>query len=470
MKKRALAWTAVGVMLVAVLWVAWKPSSSRSTAPDPMALKPPVATVRFADASRLEIFGLSEGEWVDGILSKPAGGWNSSSGMETSAFGDERDFLTMERFRLKEKLAGVRYLPGEGRLVMSLRLLDASGGPVSPEKLTPSDLKIRLWDGAGELINGSGPFGADDDPDGRGVVSFSGWPRGEKELVFRAQRAGQPAVEFWMPNPAAGLAPVVWTPTPLPQTRSGDYWKMSFSKAWEATVPGKGRCVVGEIDFHSDLWENGRFSPIRGWTDAVQGARGTYSGRSNRLYHSGKLVFGHPMPPDEDQFKFLYRIRYSESYPYPRAGVSFCHTGGVVSPDGKRIERGSMAKKLGLESFTLGPIVAKEEPLYRGSHQFAVSFEGTWESVAERSAAEAAWGIWKDWTPVVFLNGEDRSLGAVQFKGSGLSSEVGAASFQWSGIWVGELKPGDKVEIGVMPRRPDEVLEFVVDRTALSPE
>ena len=244
---------------------------------------------------------------------------------------------------------------------------------------------------------------------------------------------------------------------------------MSFSRAWEATVPGKGKCLVGEFEFHSDLWENGGFSPVLGWVDSVVGARGTRTKRNLHFNHSGVFKFGYPMPPDEDQFKFLYRIRYNEAYPHPRAGVSFCFTGGEVSADGKSIEAGSMAKMLGLESFELGPIEAAKDSFYPGSHQFAVSFKGTWKSAAEQTAAEAAWGIWKDWTPVVFLNGEDRSSGAVGFKGSGVSSPVGTGDdFRWSGMWVGELTPGTKVEIGVMPRRPDEVLEFVVDRSMLS--
>jgi len=464
MKKRALAWAAVGVVLLAGLVVAWK----ASTGPDPMALKPPLATVGFGDATMLEILGLGESEWVDGILSAPPGGWrvSSSSGSETSSFGDEKDFLQIERFTLNEQLGGIRYIPGAGRLVMSLRLLDGAGAAVSVEKMKPGELKIRLSDGAGEWLDGSGPFGSGDDPECRGVVSFAGWPRSGKELVFQARRPGQPMVEFRMPNPAAGVVPAVWTPTPLPLTRSGDYWKMSFSKVWEATVPGKGRCLVAESEFHSDLWKNGSFSPVQGWVDGVAGARGSRTERIIDFHHAGKIEFGHPMPPDEDQFKFFYRIRYNEYYPHPRGGVSFCFTGGVVSADGKSIEQGAIAKKLGVDIFELGPIEAADEPIFPATHQFAVSFRGTWKSAAERSATEAAWGSYSDWMPVLFLNGGNRSSGAVEFKGSGSSN----ATFHWSGKWVGELKPGDKVEIGVMPRRPDEVLEFVVDRASLSPK
>ena len=459
------------IALIAAGW--WLAQGGRFSkggpAVDPMALRTPVTTVGFADGSQLEVFGLSEGEWVDGVMARPSGGWSiSTSGAETSSFGPEKDFLQIERFNMNERLSGVRLSSDKGRLVMSLRYLDRWGKMVALEPVKAGTPTIRLSDGAGEWIDGSGPFGADNDPGCRGVVSFAGWPRGRKELVFQALRSGQPPVEFRMKNPMAGLAPVAWTPTPLPQVRSGDYWKMTFSKAWETKDPGKGRCLIGDFDFESDLPENGSFSPVSGWLEAVAGAGGTRTERSALVDHQGRLREGFPMPPDEDQFKFLYRVRYTESYPFPRAPVSFILTGGVVSPDGKTIEPGPIAKKLGLDSFDLGPVETAKDSPYPGSHQFSVTLKGTWKSAADRSAAEAAWGNWKDWMPLVFLNGEEHSSGAVGFNGSNLSSGLAASGFRWSGRWVGELKPGDKVEVGVMPRRADEVFEFVVDRSALS--
>ena len=58
----------------------------------------------------------------------------------------------------------------------------------------------------------------------------------------------------------------------------------------------------------------------------------------------------------------------------------------------------------------------------------------------------------------------------IEFRGSGTSSVGSGADFHWKGDWSGELKPGMKVEIGVMVKWPDEVLEFVVDRAVLSKE
>ena len=74
------------------------------------------------------------------------------------------------------------------------------------------------------------------------------------------------------------------------------------------------------------------------------------------------------------------------------------------------------------------------------------------------------------WTPVVFLDDADHSSGSIQFKRSGTSSSGMSFDYDWKGDWTGGLKPGMKVEIGVMAKWPDEVLEFVVDRASLSPK
>ncbi|HEY1123837.1 MAG TPA: hypothetical protein VGE67_19620 [Haloferula sp.] len=58
----------------------------------------------------------------------------------------------------------------------------------------------------------------------------------------------------------------------------------------------------------------------------------------------------------------------------------------------------------------------------------------------------------------------------IEFNGSGISSIGSGVDFHWKGDWSGELKPGMKVEMGVMAKWPGEMLEFVVDRSVLSKE
>ncbi|MCW1884762.1 hypothetical protein OKA04_08480 [Luteolibacter flavescens] len=461
------------IVLAAAGWwfVRSAPLGAGGGASHAMDLRAPEATVRFDDGSVLEILGIAEGAWVDGVMSKPAGGWGASStGRNTTSFGQDRDYLEIERFTLSKRLAGVRLSYSAGSLVMSLRYLDATGKVVPAAAMESGDLRLRLSDGAGEWLDGSATFGADDDPEGRGATSFAGWPRGGKELVFQATRSGLPPEEFRMPNPVAGVAPAAWTAVPLPQSRSGDHWKMNFSKVWEVTVPGKGKCLVPDIDFQSDFPSNGSFSPVSGWVGEVAGARGTRSERGIWVRGPGDLSSGYPMPPDEDQFKFLYRIRYTESYPMPRKGVGFIFSGGVVSADGTTIDHGAASKDLGIQSLELGAVEEAKDSFYPGSRQFTISLEGAWKDAAEKSAAEALWGGWQEWMPVVFVNGGERSSGAVGFKGSNQSSSSGETTFKWSGTWTGDLEPGDKVEIGIMPRPPDEVIEFIVDRKSLTPE
>ena len=118
----------------------------------------------------------------------------------------------------------------------------------------------------------------------------------------------------------------------------------------------------------------------------------------------------------------------------------------------------------------VGQVEAAAKSWYPASQQFSISFEGSWQDAAERSAAESAIGPLNCWTPVAFLDDGAHSTGMVQFKSAGNSSSGSGFDFNWKGDWSGELKPGMKVEIGLMAKWPDEVLEFVVDRASLSPE
>jgi len=437
---------------------------------DVMALKTPVASVPLGDGSRIDIYGLAEDEWVDGVMSKPPGSWHmGATGKSTSVDGDS-DMLRTERFTMGGKLAGVRYVPGEGRLVMSLRHVTRSGSAASPATMKPGSLVIRLSDGGGLSIDGSGPFGAGDDPQCRGIVSFAGWPRSGKELVFQAELKGQSTVEFRLPNPATGSAPASWTAAPLPQVRTGQHWEVRLVKAKEITMAGKGKGVIGEFEFKSDLPEVGHFPPVGGSAAGVLGALGT---RSMDLPHDRRVAMdslAYPMAPDESSFKFLYRIRYDEHYPYPKRGIRVMLAEGVVSADGKSIEISSQNARRGIKSMTVGPVSSAGKNWYPASHQFSISFEGSWKDGAERSAAEVAIGPLDSWTPVVFLDDAGHSSGMIEFRGSGTSSVGSGADFHWKGDWSGELKPGMKVEIGVMVKWPDEVLEFVVDRAVLSKE
>ena len=432
-----------------------------------MALRTPVASVPLGDGSRIEIYGLAESEWVDGVMAKPPGSWSmASTGGSTFIDGD----LKIDRFTMGGKLAGVRYVPGEGRLVMSLRHVTRSGSAASPATMKPGSLVIRLSDGGGLSIDGSGPFGAGDDPQCRGIVSFAGWPRSGKEVVFQAELKGQPPVEFRLPNPAAGTSPASWTAAPLPQVKTGQHWEVRLVKAKEITMAGKGKGVIGEFEFKSDLPKIGDFPPVAGGAAGVLGALGS---RSMDLPHDRRVAMdslAYPMAPDETCFKFLYRIRYEEHYPYPKRGIPVMLAEGKVSPDGKSIDLVSQHVKRGIKSLKVGPVGASPKTWHPGPHQFEISFEGSWQDSSDKGSAEAAIGPMDRWRPVVFLDDADHSSGSIQFKRSGTSSSGMSFDYDWKGDWTGELKPGMKVEIGVMARWPDEVLEFVVDRASLSPK
>jgi hypothetical protein len=453
------------VLLVAGWWIARAGVFGRGgAASDPMALKAPVATVRFDDGSRIEIYGLTESEWVDGVMSTPPGSWHiGPTGGSTFVDGD----LKIERFTMGGKVTGVRYLPGEGCLVMPLRHVTRSGTAESPSMMKPNDLVIRLSDDGGLWIDGSGPVGADDDPRRRGIVSFAGWPRSGKELVFQAERKGEPPVEFRMPNPAAGSSPASWTAAPLPQVKTGTHWEVRLVRAREITMAGQGKGVIGDFEFSTDLPVAGDVPAVGGSNAGVLGASGTRSMTMVRKPPAGVFHLAYAMPPDESCFKFLYRIHYDAHYPYPKLGIPLLAE-GTVSADGKSIELSTRSPRRGIKSMKVGPVGAAKKSWYPASQQFAISWEGSWRDGSERSAAEAAIGPLDRWTPVVFLDGGEHSSGSVQFKRSGTSSLGGGIDFNWEGDWSGELKPGMKVEIGLMAKWPDEVLEFVVDRASLS--
>ncbi|MCW1926456.1 hypothetical protein OKA05_28150 [Luteolibacter arcticus] len=471
MKRKQSRVAGVIILLIVVVAAGWWLARAGlfgggGPAANAMALKAAVATIRFDDGSQVEIYGLADSEWVDGVMTKPPGSWNmGSTGGSTSVDGD----LKIERFTMGGKIAGVRYLPGEGRLVMSLRYLTGTGTAESPGTMKPGSLVLRLSDGGGLWIDGSGPVGADDDPQARGIVSFAGWPRSGKDLVFQATMKGQPPVEFRLPNPAAGSSPASWAATPLPQVKTGKHWEVRLVKAREITMADSGKGLIGDFEFSSDLPVVGDFPPARGSNAGVLGALGTRSMNLDYKPNVAMDSLAYPMPPDENCFKFLYRIHYDAHYPYPKRGIPMLLE-GKVSPDGKRIEITSQHARRGIKSLKVGPVGAAVKTWYPASHQFSISFDGTWADASERSAAEAAIGPIERWTPVVFLDDEDHSSGSVQFKRSGTSSPGGSFDFDWAGDWSGELKPGMKVEIGLMARWPDEVLEFVVDRTSLSPK
>jgi hypothetical protein len=355
-------------------------------------------------------------------------------------------------------------------LVLSVRYLDPTGGAAAPEQMKPGDLVIRLSDGAGGSIKGEGPHGAVEDPWSRGIVSFGGWPRGGKELVFQAVRSGKAPVEFRLPNPAAGATPAAWRPLPLPQSQKGDHWEVRLVKVREITTEEKGKVLVADFEFQSDLDKPFKGnSPIDGWPHGVLGSRGTRSEWSIRLQGDNGMQSAFQMPPDEDAFKLIYRIIYRPDFPFPRAAVSIIAEGSV-SADGKTILVAPRDGFPGVEKVEVGVVTPARESWYPGAHEFTVSFEGGLKDAAEKSAAFAKAGVWKDWTPVLILDGDGRTSGGMDMTHTSTSDSTAQTRFTWNGRWTGNLKPGIKVEIGVMARKPDEMLEFTIDRASLSPE
>ena len=105
-----------------------------------------------------------------------------------------------------------------------------------------------------------------------------------------------------------------------------------------------------------------------------------------------------------------------------------------------------------------------------GHSGFSIHFGGGWRDAYKQSAAEARIGPWnRDWQCVVFLNDEEASEGATRRQNTEISNRLDNATktFSWAGTWTGDLEPGMKVEIGVMRRKPDDVLEFVIDRSSV---
>jgi hypothetical protein len=456
-------------VVIAGIFVVAIPRLRGISGPDPLAPGAALWSIDFPDGTRLLIHGLGEDEWQDGIMAAPSEGWRlRTSNLTKEAFGYDKEGLQIERFTLDDRLAGVRYMAGPGRLVISMRYLDPSGRAVAPDHLKPGDLAIRLSDGGGVWIEGDGPHGAVEDAWSRGMVSFAGWPRGGRELVFQAVRAGLAPVEFRLPNPDAGSSPAAWRALPLPQLQKGDGWEVRMVKAREITTKNKGRALVADFEFQSDLKKDSRGNPpIDGWLHAVHGSRGTRSEWALRFRGRHEMLSAFPMPPDEDVFKFIYRIAYRENYPFPRSGVSIIAKGSV-SADGKTIDVSPRDGFPGVAKIELGPVKPAEDSWYPAADEFSLSFAGALKDASEKSAAHAKAGAWKDWSPVVILDGGETTSGVVSLISSSNSDGAAENRFEWSGRWAGNLKPGMTVEIGVMARKPDEMLEFTVDRASLS--
>ena len=454
-------------MLVIVLGLAWLYGPKRGgTAADPMELRMPVATLPFSDGHQLEVFGLAEDEWVVGMMTAPKGRWIYRTTASVHSHGPEKDWLQVESFELDGKLAGVRLWIREGCLMMSLRLLDPHGYPVSEERMKSEGFAIHLSDGAGEWIRGLGPYGAGDDPESRAVVAFEGWPRSGPELAFKAVLAGLPPVEFRLPNPAAGRKPATWVAEILPQTRSGEFWDLELKEVREVLIPGKGRGLYPVFKFESQLAK-----PTDGWSridaygDGIEGARGTHSSYPLEFNtDDGKLRAVYPAPPDEDRFKIFYKIQYRQTYPFPRDGVVIIAE-GVVGADGESVKLISRNEVLGIQKIEVSALAEKRK--LKGEKGFSIHFEGRWSNAAEQRAAEAQVGPWKGWRCVVFTDRAERSSGGVRFERDEISTGIMNPTFEWTGRWTGEPQPGMRIEIGIMPMKPDDVMEFVIDRPSI---
>lgn len=459
----ALAAAFSGIFGVAVPWL------RGAAGPDPLTPGAVLRSVDFPDGARLLIHGLGEDEWQDGIMAAPSKGWKlQTSNLSKEAFGFDKEGLQIERFTLDERLAGVRYLAGPGRLVISMRYFDPSGNAVPPDHMKSGDLSIRLSDGGAERIEGEGPHGVVEDAWARGIVSFAAWPRGGRELVFQAVRAGLAPVEFRLPNPDAASSPAAWRALPIPQLQKGDGWEVRMLKAREITTKNKGRALVADFEFQSDLKKDSRGKPpIDGWLHGVHGSRGTRSEWDLRLSGRDQMRSAFLMPPDEDVFKFIYRITYRADYPFPRAGVSIIAEGSV-SADGKTVDVLPRDGFPGVQKVEVGAVTPAKDSWYPGADDFTVSFAGVLKDASEKSAALAKAGLWKDWAPVVILDGGERTSGGMVLIGSSSSDSAAETRFEWQGRWTGDLKPGMRVEIGLMARKPDEMLEFTVDRASLS--
>ncbi len=471
---RWVLWSCGIAILLAAAWLCGPKLGIFWAAPakDPMALRTPVESVAFSDGSKVEIFGLAEDEWVDGSMSAPSGNLRVHvANSSTYSHGYDKDLLQIERFNLNGKLAGVRLWIREGCLMMSLRLSDSGGLPVPAENLKRAGFEIQLSDGAGEWIRGYGPHGADDDPEMRAVTIFEGWPRSGAELVFKALLKGSPSVEFRLPNPAAGRKAETWAAESLPQERSDTYWNLELKEVREVLVPGQGRALYPVFEFENRLPQPpNEWTPIDGGAHGIEGARGTRSSYPIACRgEDGDLQFVFPAPPNEDLFKILYRVQYRETYPYPRTHVVVIAE-GVVGADGESVELDSRNMVLGLQSIEIGPLPGKKKK--KGHSGFSIHFGGGWRDAHEQSAAEARIGPWsRDWQCVVFLNDGKDSAGSGRFRNSSISDSFGTVrkNLEWNGTWTGDLEPGMKVEIGVMRRKPDDVLEFIIDRSSLSP-
>lgn len=454
----------VGAGLLAGLAVVFGPRLSGLFGPkkDPMTPGPPHASLTFGDGYRLEVFGLGRGEWIDGNMS-PGSGWSiGMSGSSSEVLGFEVAGLRINRREWNGELTGIRYYFEDGEpALVSLRLLKPSGVPLETASWAEDELEVRLIDADGGHLLGLGPAGADDDPGHRAVAIWPAWPRSNTELVFEATRPGQPPRTFRFPNPVAGASPAPWTPAPLPQTRTGADWELTLEEVGVREVPDHGELLTPDFDFVSRIPKTDEpWPPVSGQGAGLECGRGTKTG--NR-YSGGQKGFR--IPSDEDLFKFRYRITYGPTYPYPRRDAHILLV-GKADPAGGRIDVTSRHPAFGIDTIGIGPLGTPAGSRRKASHTFTMSFSGKWSGGTSRSAAESVLGPWDDWAWVVFLDGSAKAIGESDSKGWSNSS---SGTFDRQGEWTGTLKPGTKVEVGLVRGKPDEFAEFVIDRSALTP-
>lgn len=460
----------LGAGLLAVLALAFGSKFSGLFGPgkDPMAPGPPHVTLTFGDGYRLEVFGISQAEWSDGEASPGSAGWQfGTSGRRSEGFGRAEAGLQIDHYERNGKLSGIRYRFNDCEpLLVSLRLLSPSGVPVDPADWAEDELEMRLIDADCGRLLGLGPHGADDDPERRAVAIFPAWPRSVTDLVFEATRPGEPPRSFRFPNPATGATPAKWTPAPLPQTRSGPDWDLTLVNVTLKNVPGKGTLLDPHFKFTSRIPKtDGIWPAVSGQGADLECGWGTKTAGITPSW-----AWGFPIPSDEDLFKFRYRITYDESYPYPRSDAHILLL-GKVNAAGLGIDVISRHPTFGIDTIDLGPLGTPSGSRTKATHSFSMRLEGKWSTSSDRAAAEAMLGPWDNWGWVIFLDGSAQAVGEISNGGWGTSSSgvSSSESFNRQGEWSGNLKPGSKVEVGLVRGKPDEFIEFVIDRSALTP-
>lgn len=288
------------------------------------------------------------------------------------------------------------------------------------------ELEYRAFveDGAGGWLPMAGPV-AILESDGRSFLVAHVFPRHQKELKLRVERAASESLELQIPNPGYQAAPAGWTVDPKP-------WEVKLSELIVRTdgVKLPQGSSVALPTFEKEMLGSRGKGEVQVQLSAIEDEWG------NIAYPIQFRVL-----PGTDKLRFHAEAKPSHLFYRWRPEQVLIVADGVWSGSGTlNFTIAAEGKRMGLESVTMAP-----PPSGSKAWELAFSGEGDTARIPKRFVA------------VIFEEGEPLKAGSTSCNGSWRFSVGGSqASYTGRAGWEGRIQKGTNIQVGFVPDTPPE--------------